>query len=156
MTLVKKFSATIVTGLLAFSAVGGLSTDAFAADIHSDTVNEQQSNIKVETQVIDGQEYTLQWDTEDDSIEILDSNGELLGSTTMAEAKAQYAKATAEVPKTAAGANSCSVTLGAVGIANSALWAAAGLTAVAPPAAAVAAGAGVVTGAIIGVGGMFC
>ncbi|MBT1179045.1 hypothetical protein [Bifidobacterium vespertilionis] len=52
--------------------------------------------------------------------------------------------------------NACGVTLGALGIANGALWMAAGFTAWCPAASAAAGIGGFVTSTVITVGGMFC
>lgn len=160
---VRKISANLATGLLAFVLVSGLSSPAYSIEnsaVSNVSSSNEQTQIKVETQVIDGKKYTIKWNTQDDSINIFDAAGKIVGSTTMSEVKAKYtevAPSSASGSQVAlAGANACSVTPGAAGIANSVLWAAAGLTAVAPPAAIAAAAGGVVTGGIIGVGSMFC
>lgn len=54
------------------------------------------------------------------------------------------------------GLSKCSATMAGVGIVNSILWGAAGLTAAIPPAAVAATVGGVVTGAVIAIGGAFC
>lgn len=150
----------MVTGLLALSAVGGMSSTAFGATNNANSAvsaTQKQDNVKIETQVINGEIYTIKWNTKDDSIKIFDSKGKMLGATTISEVRAKYKEATKSIPRTATyGPNACSVTLGVAGIANGILWTAAGLTAVAPPAAIAAGAGGVVTGGILTVGSMFC
>lgn len=117
------------------------------------------SGIYTEMQEINGKKYTITWDKADHSIKISDESGKVIGTTTMSEAVAKYkAKSAGEIPTgaTTYAANSCSVVLGGAGVANSVLWAAAGLTAVAPPAAMAAAAGGVVTGAILTAGSLAC
>lgn len=167
MATLKKFLAGVTTCMFTFGVAGGINVASFAADeLPEDaTVSSSQSNIKTENQTVDGKEYTVQWNTEDDSIKILDSAGNVLGSTTMNKVKTLYAEkvgaqnssgTTSKPGMVASGPNACSVTLGAAGIANSVLWTAAGLTAVAPPAAIAAAGGGLLTITIITVGSMWC
>lgn len=169
MTIVKKVLASLAAGALAFGMVGGINTSSFADEINTlqngKTTTENSSSIKSEIQVIDGKTYEIQWNTEDDSIKIFGPNGDLMGSTTMSKVKMMYSVQMGEqlTPgvslnpgATPYAPNACSITLNAVGIANGVLWAAAGVTAVTPPAAIVAGGAGVVTSAIISTGSLWC
>lgn len=83
-------------------------------------------------------------------------DGKLMGSTTMGKVKMLYQAQigipiSLDNPKPGMvpyAPNACSITLTAASVANSVLWTAAGLTAVAPPAAIAAAGGGLLTGTI--------
>ena len=107
-----------------------------------------------------GVKYDVRWDKSSGNIDFI-RDGKKIGSTTMNEVRAQYAEAMKEkgqegpTARAASTPNKCDVIMAGAGTANGILWTAAGLTAVAPPAAVAAAVGGTVTTGIITVGNLF-
>lgn len=135
---------------------------AVATEGSSSSQDQQASNVKTELLKDGDKTYKLPWNQDNDEITIMDGD-KVLGKTTMSKVQESYKKEIGKIDASdssgaaAPAVNECSATLGAVGVANGVLWAAAGMTAVAPPAAAaVAGGADVVTGAIITAGPLAC
>lgn len=159
----KKTTTFLVTAALAAGMIGGgvAPSLAVATEGSSSSQEQQASNVKTELLKDGDKTYKLSWNQDNDEITIMDGD-KVLGKTTMSKVQESYKKEIGKIDASdssgaaAPAVNECSATLGAVGVANSVLWAAAGMTAVAPPAAAVAGGAGVVTGAIITAGSLAC
>lgn len=143
--------ATVASlGLLGFSA------PAYAAPAEDTapavTANSTTGDIVTQEMIGEnGTTYEVKWDQQTDEIGIYEGSSKI-GETTMGEVQAEYAAMPDQ--GISLGANSCDYAMAGAATANSALWAAAGLTAVAPPAAAVAAGAGLVTTGILTAGSL--
>lgn len=153
--LIASAAAVLSLGLLGFSA------PAHAAPVEGNTpasASTSTSGDVVSQEMVseDGATYEVNWDQQTGQIDIYEGTSKI-GETTMEEVQAEYAALAEQgegAPMATASANTCDYVMAGAGTANSALWAAAGLTAVAPPAAAVAAGAGLVTTGIITAGGL--
>ncbi|QRZ60980.1 hypothetical protein [Rothia sp. ZJ932] len=154
----KQIFSVSATALLALGMTSGMLAPASAVGAGETSTGTSDSGIYTEIQEINGKKYTITWDRADDSIKISDESGKVIGTTTMFEVLAKYKSKSAGEISTGAttyAANSCSAAIAGAGIANSVLWGAAGLTAVAPPAGMAAAG-GNITSAILTLGGLAC
>lgn len=110
---------------------------------------------KVETLLSeDGTQLTVKWDEATDKVDLY-VDDEYTSSISMSELKTQYQQKMKQrnrfVPK-----SRCGHILNGVAVANGLLWAAAGVTVPAGPAALVPAVGGVVTSGIIGIAGATC
>jgi hypothetical protein len=153
-------AASTLTAVLCLGSLGGASL-ASAASPDTSTPNssalmaDQAGTVTEEFRTADGEIYVASWDQSSGEIKIFNNSVEV-GSTTMAEVQMVYlAELEAQFGDQVSPAN-CGAIMAGAGIANSALWGAAGLLALTGPAAGVAVGGGLVTGAITGVGGAFC
>lgn len=144
---------------MSLGILGGATPASADVNASQTSVSVSEVNDAVTTETVvaaDGTEVRIVWDQATNDIELF-TGSTLIGETTMAEVQEEFSRVSesqGEAPMATASANTCDYMFAGVGLANTALWGAAGVTAVAPPAAAVAAAGGVVTSAILVGGGL--